>query len=129
MEVLRVLSAVSLGERVDLDPEGDALLPAVLSGSELCADAVHLQTGAQAFYECAAFKVATPTGGTKRRLCVSVCVCVRYLHKHRGSFLHVPQELCGVELRGVSLGLHDAHRHGDICPTQTHRQPQQSAAN
>lgn len=77
MEVLRVLSAVSLGERVDLDPEGDALLPAVLPGSELCADAVHLQTGAQAFYESAAFKVAPPTGGTKRRLCVSVCVCVR----------------------------------------------------
>lgn len=66
MEVLRVLSTVSLGERVDLDPEGDALLPAMLPGSELCADAVHLQTGAQAFYECTALKVAPPTGGTKR---------------------------------------------------------------
>lgn len=72
MEVFRVLSAVSLGERVDLDPEGDALLPAMLPGSELCADAVHLQTGAQAFYECAVFKVALPTGGTKRQLCVCV---------------------------------------------------------
>lgn len=44
MEVLCVLSTVSLAERVDLDPEGDALLSTVLSGSELCADAVHLQT-------------------------------------------------------------------------------------
>ena len=44
VEVLCVLSTVSLGERVELDPEGDALLSAVLPGSELCADAVHLQT-------------------------------------------------------------------------------------
>lgn len=43
MEVLCVLSTLSLGERVNLDPEGDALLSAVLPGSELCADAVHLQ--------------------------------------------------------------------------------------
>lgn len=42
VEVLCVLSGVSLGKRVQLDPEGDALLPAVLPGSELCADAVHL---------------------------------------------------------------------------------------
>lgn len=44
VEVLSVLSTVSLGERVELDPEGDALLAAVLPRSELCADAVHLQT-------------------------------------------------------------------------------------
>lgn len=43
MEVFRVLSSVSLGEGVDLDPEGDALLSAVLPGRELCADAVHLE--------------------------------------------------------------------------------------
>lgn len=44
MEVLCVLSTVSLGERVELDPEGDALLSTVFPGGELCADAVHLQT-------------------------------------------------------------------------------------
>lgn len=43
VEVLCVLSTVSLGERVKLDPEGNALLSTVLSGSELRADAVHLQ--------------------------------------------------------------------------------------
>lgn len=43
VEVLRVLCSVSLGERVNLDPEGDALLSTVLPGSELCADAVHLK--------------------------------------------------------------------------------------
>lgn len=48
MEVLRVLSGVSQGEGVNLDPEGDALLPAVLPGSELCADAVHLKMSAEA---------------------------------------------------------------------------------
>lgn len=47
MEVLCVLSTVSQGKRVKLDPEGDALLAAVLPGGELCADAVHLQTGAR----------------------------------------------------------------------------------
>lgn len=44
MEVLCVLSTVSLGERVKLDPEGDALLSTVLPRSELCADTMHLQT-------------------------------------------------------------------------------------
>lgn len=43
MEVLRVLSSVSQGEGVDLDPEGDALLSPVLPGSELSADAMHLK--------------------------------------------------------------------------------------
>lgn len=43
MEVLRVLSSVSQGEGVNLDPEGNALLSAVLPGSELSADAVHLE--------------------------------------------------------------------------------------
>lgn len=47
VEVLRVLSSVSQGEGVNLDPEGNALLSTVLPGSELSADAVHLeqQTG------------------------------------------------------------------------------------
>lgn len=45
VEVLCVLCSVPLGERVNLDPEGDALFSTVLPGSELCADAVHLQTG------------------------------------------------------------------------------------
>lgn len=40
--------------------------------------------------------------------------CVGYLHKDRSSFLHVPQELCRVELGGMSLWLHNAHWHGDI---------------
>lgn len=44
VEVLCVLSTVSQGERVDLDPEGDALLSTMLPGSELCADTVHLRT-------------------------------------------------------------------------------------
>lgn len=44
MEVLRVLCSVPLDECVNLDPEGDTLLSTVLPGSELCADAVHLQT-------------------------------------------------------------------------------------
>lgn len=44
VEVLCVLSTVSQGERVKLDPEGDALLATVLPGGELCADTVHLQT-------------------------------------------------------------------------------------
>lgn len=48
VEVLRVLSSVSLGEGVNLDPEGDALLSTVLPGSELCADAVHLKMSAEA---------------------------------------------------------------------------------
>lgn len=43
VEVFCVLSTVSLGERVQLDPEGDALLSTVLPGSKLCADAVHLR--------------------------------------------------------------------------------------
>lgn len=47
MEVLRVLSGVPLGEGVDLDPEGDALLSAVLPGGELRADAVHLKEGGE----------------------------------------------------------------------------------
>lgn len=45
MEVLSVFSTVSLGECVNLDPEGNTLLSTMLPGSELCADAVHLQTG------------------------------------------------------------------------------------
>lgn len=44
VEVLRVLCSVPLDECVNLDPEGDTLLSTVLPGSELCADAVHLQT-------------------------------------------------------------------------------------
>lgn len=43
MEVLRVLPSVSQGEGVNLDPEGNALLSPVLPGSELSADAVHLE--------------------------------------------------------------------------------------
>lgn len=43
MEVLRVLSSVSQGEGVNLDPEGNALLSTVLPGSELSTDAVHLE--------------------------------------------------------------------------------------
>lgn len=45
VQVIAVLAAVPLGEGVDLDPEGDALLATVLPGGELCADAVHLQAG------------------------------------------------------------------------------------
>lgn len=45
MQVLAVLATVPLGEGVDLDSEGDALLAAVLPGGELCADAVHLTIG------------------------------------------------------------------------------------
>lgn len=52
VEVLCVLSTVSLGERVELDPEGDALLSTVLPGSELCADAVHLQTMGRQEHKC-----------------------------------------------------------------------------
>lgn len=52
VEVFGVLSTLSLGERVELDPEGDALLSAVLPGGELCADAVHLQTEGRQEYEC-----------------------------------------------------------------------------
>lgn len=48
MEVFCVLSSVSLEEGVNLDPEGHALLSAVLPGSELCADAVHLKVSAEA---------------------------------------------------------------------------------
>lgn len=47
MEVLCVLSSVSLDKGVNLDPERDALLSAVLPGSELCADAVHLKMSAE----------------------------------------------------------------------------------
>lgn len=52
MEVLCVLSTVSLGKCVDLDPEGDALLSTVFPGSELCADTVHLQTERRREDEC-----------------------------------------------------------------------------
>lgn len=73
VEVLCVLSTLSLGERVKLDPEGDALLSAVLPGGELCADAVHLQTaGRQREHECDQnmrlmwkFRSTPPTDGTK----------------------------------------------------------------
>lgn len=51
MEVLCVLSRVSLGKGINLDPEGDALLPTVLPGSELCADAVHLKMSARGRWE------------------------------------------------------------------------------
>lgn len=44
VEVFCVLATISLGERVDLDPEGDAFLSTVLPGSELCANTMHLQT-------------------------------------------------------------------------------------
>lgn len=52
VEVLCVLSTFSLGERVKLDPEGDALLATMLPGSELCADAVYLQSAGRQEYEC-----------------------------------------------------------------------------
>lgn len=52
VEVLCVISTVSLGERVDLDPEGDTFLSAVFPGSELRADAVHLQTEGRQGCEC-----------------------------------------------------------------------------
>lgn len=45
VQVLAVLAGVPLGKGVDLDPEGHALLAAVLPGGELGADAVHLRTG------------------------------------------------------------------------------------
>lgn len=45
VEVLRVLFALVLFERVDLDAERNALLPAVLPHGELCADAVYLDSG------------------------------------------------------------------------------------
>ena len=44
MQVLRVVGRLSGGEGVDLDPEGHPLLPTVLPGGELCADAVYLHT-------------------------------------------------------------------------------------
>lgn len=42
MGVVQVFSVFVGGERVHLDTERHALFPAVLSGGELCADAVHL---------------------------------------------------------------------------------------
>lgn len=44
MEVLCVLFALVLFERVDLDAEGHALFSAVLSHGEFCADAVYLDS-------------------------------------------------------------------------------------
>lgn len=102
VEVLCVLSRVSQGEGVDLDPEGDALLPAVLPGSELCADAVHLKADDRALGSERALYCFMCTSSTKR-------ACVGYLHENRSSFLHVPQELRCVELGGMSLWLHNAH--------------------
>ncbi len=78
MEVLCVLSTLSLGERVKLDPEGDALLSTMLPGSELCADAVHLQTAGRRERDqnmrLMWNSVAHPTDGTKESLCVCVFV-------------------------------------------------------
>lgn len=42
MDVLHVFPALIGGERVHLDTEGHAFLPAVLPGGELGTDAVHL---------------------------------------------------------------------------------------
>lgn len=71
VEVLCVLSTVSLGERVELDPEGNALLSTVLSGSELRADAVHLQAdkSTSVINTCVRCgnSVARPADGTKER--------------------------------------------------------------
>lgn len=113
VEVLCVLSIVSLGESVELDPEGDSFLPTVLSGSELCADAVHLQTDIRKktsnviklMHLMWTFS-GMPDRWHNRGL---MCVYVSYLHKNRGSFVHIPQELCRVKLRGVSLRLDDPH--------------------
>lgn len=43
VQVLQVFPALVLSEGVDLNAEGDPFLPSVLSGGELCADAVDLQ--------------------------------------------------------------------------------------
>lgn len=81
MKVLCVLSTVSLGKRVDLDPEGDALLSAVFPGSELCADAVHLQTAGiqdDKCYQnmCLMWKFSDALNRWhKRELIQNVCVC------------------------------------------------------
>lgn len=122
VEVLRVVSAVSEGERVDLDPEGDALLSAVLPGSELRANAVHLQTAGRhdEVKTCLMWKFSSTLSRWLKERCMYVCVslcglneCQRmsecYLHKHRSSFVQVPQKLCSIQLGGVSLWLHNAH--------------------
>lgn len=77
MEVLRVVSAVSEGKRVELDPEGDALLSAVLPGSELCANAVHLQTAGRRdeVKPCLMWKFSsTLSRWLEERGCMCVCV-------------------------------------------------------
>lgn len=71
MQVLAVIAAVALGEGVDLDSEGDALLAAVLAGGELCADAVHLRTGGKSV--CLAL-VNRPYNDLTMMLLVCVCV-------------------------------------------------------
>lgn len=122
VDVLCVLSIFSQGKCVNLDPEGDALLPAMFPGSELCADAVHLQTEIHSFAKndfctwCRNSEVHLPecTREETMRVWERRRVCACYLHKNRSPFVHVPQELCGVELRGMRLWFHNAHWHGDI---------------
>lgn len=76
VKVLCVLFTVALGERVKLYPEGNALLSTVLPGSELCADAVHLQTRARvpSIYMCVlcGHSAARPVYGTQESW--SLCV-------------------------------------------------------
>lgn len=78
VEVLRVLSTVSQGKRVELDSEGDALLPAMFPGSELCTDAVHLQTAGETreyVFDVEIQRHARQMA-QKGAQCACVCVCV-----------------------------------------------------
>lgn len=90
MEVFCVLPSVSLGEGVNLDPEWDALLSAVLPGSELCADAVHLKVSAEAI---GVFRNDGSDEQSKWKSCKGKCVCFRAAS---GAARSTKRSLCGI---------------------------------
>lgn len=100
--MLQVLPVVVGGEGVHLDPKGDPLLPAMLPGGELGADAVHLRRRVKS--------ENTTTAPTFSE--VEPC---QYLDEGRGVLLRIPEELDGVEVQRVCVRLQNPHRERDVC--------------
>lgn len=90
VDMLDVVAALVGGERVHLDPEGHALLAAVLPGGELGADAVDLQGGGNS--RCSWMYWGGEGSGARSS---------GYLDEDGGVLGRVPEELDGVEVQRV----------------------------